>query len=231
MNRLEFMSRLELLLNDITSSERREALKYYNDYFDDAGLENEAMVIEELDTPEKVANTIKEGLGISQDKMFGSTSNENNSYKDTYNQNQGNQQYANQQQTTNTQHSKGRNNTGIYILIAIVTSPIWLAAFLGLMGGLLGVVMGFFAIIFATAILSIVLFICGIVLFCFAMIKMFVGPIGALCMAGIAMMFIGVGMLCYLAAKVLAFTVIPGIARGLGRMIRWILGERGVCAA
>ena len=44
MNRTEFMNRLERLLWDIPESERREALQYYNDYFDDAGPENEARV-------------------------------------------------------------------------------------------------------------------------------------------------------------------------------------------
>lgn len=47
MNRKEFMERLERLLWNISDSEREEALQYYNDYFDDAGEENEAKVIEE----------------------------------------------------------------------------------------------------------------------------------------------------------------------------------------
>ena len=42
MNRKEFMERLERLLWNISDSEREEALQYYNDYFDDAGEENEA---------------------------------------------------------------------------------------------------------------------------------------------------------------------------------------------
>lgn len=41
MNRLEFMRRLEALLSDISQSEREEALQYYNDYLNDAGVENE----------------------------------------------------------------------------------------------------------------------------------------------------------------------------------------------
>ena len=45
MNRQEFMKRLEELLQDISENEREEALQYYNDYFDDAGAENEAQII------------------------------------------------------------------------------------------------------------------------------------------------------------------------------------------
>ena len=65
MSRKEFMERLEKLLEDISDSEREEALQYYNDYFDDAGVENEAEVIRELVSPEQVAQKIKAGLSDS----------------------------------------------------------------------------------------------------------------------------------------------------------------------
>lgn len=62
MNRSEFMFQLAQLIADLSFDERQEALKYYNDYFDEAGAENEAAVIEELVSPEKVAASIKAGL-------------------------------------------------------------------------------------------------------------------------------------------------------------------------
>ena len=64
MNRFEYMRRLEDLLSDISPSEKEEALTYYNDYFNDAGQENEQQVIEELGSPEQVAAGVKEGLGL-----------------------------------------------------------------------------------------------------------------------------------------------------------------------
>ena len=45
MNRIEFMTELAALLQDVPVEERREAMQYYNDYFDDAGEENEEQVI------------------------------------------------------------------------------------------------------------------------------------------------------------------------------------------
>jgi uncharacterized membrane protein len=62
MTRIEFMSQLDELLKDITDSERADALTYYNDYFDDAGAECEGDVIEELVSPQKVAQIIKADL-------------------------------------------------------------------------------------------------------------------------------------------------------------------------
>lgn len=62
MSRIEFMSELRALLSDLSVEERDEALQYYNDYFDDAGTENEASIIKELVSPAKLAATIKAGL-------------------------------------------------------------------------------------------------------------------------------------------------------------------------
>mgnify|MGYP002618787831 CR=1 FL=1 len=55
MTRTEFMKQLQDLLSDISKNEREEALQYYNDYFNDAGRENEKEVIKALGSPEEVA--------------------------------------------------------------------------------------------------------------------------------------------------------------------------------
>ncbi len=62
MSRWEFMRQLEELLSDIAPAEREEALQYYNDYFNDAGRENEQEVISALGSPEQVAQIVKDGL-------------------------------------------------------------------------------------------------------------------------------------------------------------------------
>lgn len=63
MSRWEFMRRLEELLFEISPNEREAALQYYNDYFNDAGMENEQEVIRALGSPEQVAQIVKDGLG------------------------------------------------------------------------------------------------------------------------------------------------------------------------
>lgn len=62
MNRAQFMEQLEKLLSDISEDERKEALEYYESYFDEAGPEKEASVIQELGSPGKVAAIIKADL-------------------------------------------------------------------------------------------------------------------------------------------------------------------------
>ena len=62
MNKQEFLNELEDLLQDIQVSDRVEAIQYYSDYFEDAGLENEDQVIKKLGSPGRVAAIIKEDL-------------------------------------------------------------------------------------------------------------------------------------------------------------------------
>ena len=84
MNRNDFMRQLEMLLSDITPNERKEALQFYNDYFDDAGAENEQAVIKALGSPAKVAASIKSDLmGNAAAGEFTETG-----YKDAYSKNQ-----------------------------------------------------------------------------------------------------------------------------------------------
>ena len=47
MNRDEFMAQIARLLVDMPENERMEAIRYYNDYLDEAGVENEEQAIEE----------------------------------------------------------------------------------------------------------------------------------------------------------------------------------------
>ena len=71
MNRKEFLEKLEGLLSGLPESEREEALMYYNDYFDDAGPENEAAVIEKLGSPGQVAESILYGMSVDgRDGVF-----------------------------------------------------------------------------------------------------------------------------------------------------------------
>lgn len=70
MSRKEFMDQLEQLLSDIPKEERTEALTYYNGYFEDAGEENEESIIQELESPQKVARIIKADMGLSEEHQY-----------------------------------------------------------------------------------------------------------------------------------------------------------------
>lgn len=59
MTREEFLRRLNELLSDVTDEERAEAIRFYEEYLDDAGPQQEAQVLAELGSPEKVAAIIR----------------------------------------------------------------------------------------------------------------------------------------------------------------------------
>ena len=61
MTRTEYLKSLEQLLAALPETERRDALDYYEEYFDAAGSGREAETIAELGMPEEVAQKIIEG--------------------------------------------------------------------------------------------------------------------------------------------------------------------------
>ena len=63
MDRAEFLNRLEAQLLDVPQAEREEALQYYEDYLNDAGDAGDFDILQELGTPEEVADSIRNGLG------------------------------------------------------------------------------------------------------------------------------------------------------------------------
>jgi len=58
MNRNEYLAALRGALSGLPDEERASALRYYEEYLDDAGPENEARAIEELGSPQRVAAQI-----------------------------------------------------------------------------------------------------------------------------------------------------------------------------
>lgn len=63
MTRQEYMQQLAALLAAMPEAERRDVLDYYEEYFDAAGPEKEAQTIQELGSPQNVAEKIWEGTG------------------------------------------------------------------------------------------------------------------------------------------------------------------------
>ncbi len=64
MTRDEFLRRLSAALESLPDEEREAALEYYEEYFADAGPENEQDVLEELGSPEEAARQILAGSSV-----------------------------------------------------------------------------------------------------------------------------------------------------------------------
>lgn len=60
MNKIEFLSKLEQCLQNFPFEERLEALNYYKGYIEDAGPDMEEQVIQDLESPERIAELLKQ---------------------------------------------------------------------------------------------------------------------------------------------------------------------------
>ncbi|WP_304960515.1 DUF1700 domain-containing protein [Thomasclavelia cocleata] len=148
MNRKEFIDKLDYLLQDIEDIEREEALQYYEDYFDEAGSENESQVIKDLGSPERVAAIIKAGLEnqFDQDIEYSEKGMDNANYKEVREVIEA--EVIDKEKKEN--HFKGNPDRNRILIILIIIGIIFLA--LPISGGLFGVCIGVIAALFALGI-------------------------------------------------------------------------------
>ncbi len=226
MNKQEFMSQLEILLRNIPTQERIEALQYYNDYFEDAGVENEQEVLAALGTPEKVAENIKRDLyqnryneSIEQDKVERG--------KELVKYQEGAQ---NTEQTTSTTSKKGWSTgaivlciiLGIFVLPIIV--PIAIAVVAVIVSLLIAVVAVIASVIFAIGVVAVVLLVTGVILAFVGCLGIALSPLAGLGVIGSGLIMVAVGLLFFMLTVLLVGKVLPTIctwiARGIGKLCR-----------
>ena len=185
MTRKVFMETLERMLSDVSFNDRYDALSYYKEYFDDAGITEDMVVPESVGTPEQIAMRLKKSINsgeniTSENINIGGTYNRDNtsgSYNtkqntgNSYNnsQNAGQYSYNNSQNTAQYEY----NNAGQYnkknderaikiivaIIIAAVTFPIWS----GILGVIIGIVFGLGGTIIGLGVAGISLIVVAIV--------------------------------------------------------------------
>ncbi len=147
MTRFEFMEELRLRLAVLSAEERSDALQFYEEYFEDAGPENEQAVIDELGSPAAVAERILSGEGKTAVWRSGreayqeqsrpqSGPQDSRSYRDYT--------YRNTQQTGTgyNAYASPRKSSGwmiLAIVLLVIGSPIWLSVIVAIVMVLLGI--------------------------------------------------------------------------------------------
>lgn len=206
MSRIEFMDELRALLQDISAEEREEAMQYYNDYFDDAGVENEESIIKELGSPQRVAQTIKAGLGGRNEYDDTYSEYRETGYTDTrFEQNETpakREGYRSTGKTGNPQSRDGKPWTSktlkviLIILIIVIGVPVVIPAAGGILAGILGVLIAIVAVVAALLLAGIGIVIGGIALGIVGIIQLFYSaPVGfGLMGAGCLLLAVGAAM-------------------------------------
>lgn len=227
MNRIEFLERLEKLLLDIPYMERREALDYYAEYFEDAEKDDEE-VIRTLGSPEEAAHNIREELAgkelsevvkePSQDAASEAHYNtgdytanaEGNTNSSGYNTN-------GTDRNTNNKDKKQLEGWQIALIIvgAVVLFPVYGGIIVGGLGACLGVIAGFFGIILGLMAASVGLAVASVVVLIIAIVKFAVSPLASLFLMGLSVFMAGVAMLCMIAGWKSITVLIPAIWKGI----------------
>ncbi len=209
------MEQLSRMLSDIPETERLEALEYYENYFDDAGPEQEAQIIQELGSPGKVAAIIKAEIkGSSGDAFVEYTE---RGYQDsrTEERRQTPVQYGG-----NRKNIRGERRRSSLLILAIL-GLVLISPFLGGSAGIIiAVLMLPFAVIIAFGAGSVALFIAGIGLIGAGIAACFAVPPAGILLIGIGFLLLSVGILFMLAA-------VWATGKGLVGLLRKITGVIG----
>lgn len=241
MSRNEFMKQLEALLQNISPAEREEALQYYNDYFDDAGAENEQSVIEALGNPARVAENIKRdlygnGYGDSSyqrvsasDKAvipYGQEAEKEDGWDNGTNgksdAGQNSQYHGNHVVTAENDKKLSTGMIVLIVILCIIGSPILLSMASGLIGVLVGVITTWFALILAFGIAAIAFILVALLLAVIGIMCIFTEPFVAIGLIGGGMLCGGLGILFLMLTVAMAGIATPAICNGIVGLVRKI---------
>lgn len=215
MNRKEFLRKLQMELYKLPRYEIDDAIAYYNEYFEEAGPDQEQDVIRELGSPAKIATQIKADYAVRQLENletghYGGQNRSNQAGAEGQNRgntDSGTDQYAdssNQQQKN--QKPPGKLSAAWWVVIGIVggifAAPVAIPVAFALAALVIAVFIGIVAILIAALVTTIALIIMSIcaVIFGIAMLATS-GPM-ALLIIGLGLM--GISLMALLTAGIIA---------------------------
>lgn len=208
MNKKEFLDQLENLLSDLPEEERREAMEYYVEYFDEAGQDKEEDVLKEFGSPEEVAEHIhaelaEKGLIVYEPPV------KNKSAESKIN---------------------GWKIACIVILClcaAPIVIPLGVAALalgfsiiVAIFSAMAGVFLAMCGVTFAFAVVAIVLFVLGI-------IKLFSLPLVGLMFVGLSFLFAGLSLLFGFIVVKMCIVLIPAVCVGIYNLVKKMFTKKG----
>lgn len=220
MNKAMFMARLRELLADITEAEREEALNYYEDYFDDAGEENEESVIEALGSPERVAATIKEGLNDNTGSDGEFSENGYTSGNDRNREEVAARTLSSEERGFGKKKGLSSGTLVLILILCLFALPILGPLTIGVLSAVFGILCAIGAVLFSLAIVGIALVVAGIALFVCGFITLFESPVVGILLMGGALVLTGIGVLITILGIWLLVKVIPPIVRGIVNLCR-----------
>ena len=238
MNKDEFLRQLEVLLSGISQEERTEALAFYRSYFEDAGEANEAKILEELESPQKVADSIIKDLGVQPGDACSSGAQGASAGAEwnpavqgaAQNASKGVPQGAAQNAAYSAQEKDGM--PGWAIVLLVITSPVWLVMILVILSALLGIVAALFGIAIAVVAVMGALLICGVVLFGAGIGSAFAGnPAIGIGLMGGGLIVLAIGILAVVLVVWIFGGFLPWALKGIWKLCKKPFNKRKERAA
>ena len=223
MNKSEFMKRLQALLQDIPETERKEALEFYENYFDDAGIENEQQVIRSLGSPEKVAATIKEGLDENAGEKGSFTEKGYSGSEEQINPMAVKEQPNSKRRLKDRIRDLGTSGLILALILLIFALPILGPVFAAVVSVVCSVLVTGVVLVFIVAIIGIILIVIGAVAFAAAIGTLIITPAFGIILLGIAFLSIGCGILATILGIWIITKVIPPFIRMIVKFVQRIL--------
>ena len=219
MNRIEYMTKLASLLQDIPEEERKDAMKYYNDYFDEAGEENEEQVIREFGTPEEVAENIKADLKGKTEDI-----NDNQQHQTQKHEQSSEYQYEMPEKKKNDRIWK----IILIIILAIIIGPVLLPLVGGILAAGLAIVLTVIVGVIALVIAGVAVAIAGIALVISGILVLLPQTAAGLALIGSGLMILVIGVVATVGFGKLCAFMFGGIAKGISYLWGKIFHRKAV---
>lgn len=216
MNKAEYMRELERLLQNIPENERVEALTYYEEYFNDAGEENEQQVIEELGYPAKAAENIKEGLRGSIGYQNTGTGYQNTGYQHIGTQNV----YTGTSQAAGDKKDMPTWAIVLIVIGCIVASPVILGLAGTVLGAVASAVLGLLGCIAGFGVAGVGLIIGGICCVIIGFPTFAVNGWAATVLIGVGLLLLALGVLLIMLTVWLCGWALPTFIRWLVKICK-----------
>lgn len=230
MNRIEYMTKLASLLQDIPEVERKDAMKYYNDYFDEAGEENEEQVIREFGTPEEVAENIKADLKGKTEDITGSQQEQSSSQYQTQEQQKQKSDQSSEYQYGMPEKKKNDRiwEIVLIVILAIIIGPVLIPLVGGILAAGLAIVLTVIVGVIAMVIAGVAIAIAGIALVISGLIILLPQTAAGLALIGSGLMILVIGVIATVGFGKLCAFIWDGIAKGITFLWRKIFHRKAV---
>ncbi|HWP80683.1 MAG TPA: DUF1700 domain-containing protein [Candidatus Acidoferrum sp.] len=194
MTKSEFLAQLGAALAALPADERDEAMRYYNDYFDESGL-GEAEVVSRLGTPSEVADTILRDFYTGSEKSWNTKIPYENPSAGAAGASPAGAPSDDRSFRGTLRRIGAVMPAWAWILLAFVSIPVWGPILLSAVGVVFGTLCAVFGILLSLCFIVVALVGAGVAALASGLVTLFTSPPASLVIIGGGVLLIALGTL------------------------------------